>query len=244
MLLKKIFLLSLIIALRGYCFEKQEEVQYVDSLIDFKKVYSFMFDFKKDFGELNLTKQDLPISFLNSVFKNGYDGYPITIAIFKFPKDCEYRANHSFDKKGRLFRINVSTHDLSERGGRKLRVMELWASIVFEYYNIQNSDEFKSLYYSAIAGDISRRDWIQLNKAQEYNGWVKMQKFFKEKWSVWCEKQGMTLDDTERRSWLVNEKVNSFQKWKKVFPYDYWADYYDKYMIPYLQEKANMKDDH
>lgn len=151
-------------------------------------------------------------------------------------KPTQYIADHKFSSKGdedcyiRLRKIAPS--------GRPYSGEELWAALFYEFENLRNRKSFYSLYEKALKGLLSKEQWVTENTMLEYNAQRRTSVFYEKIWVPLMVRKKIKSNSS---LWGIPTKP-TYEEWIKQYDtsstgdYDYWADYYDSKVIPYLRQ--------
>lgn len=71
----------------------------------------------------------------------------------------------------------------------------LWSCLIFEFYNLGNSQRIYEVYQQAINGKILRKDWIHANTRLEYEAIEPTQRFYKYIWIPHLRKKGLKSNE-------------------------------------------------
>jgi len=122
--------------------------------------------------------------------------------------------------------------------GQTMSFDYLWASAVYELINIGYADEFKSLVAEACLGNMSKQEWVERGTKIEFKTTQKMKEFCQEIWLPWAKKNNfivktqdgfisfMKVPDSYSEM-IKDDKITKSENFK------YWADWYDKKILPY-----------
>jgi hypothetical protein len=129
---------------------------------------------------------------------------------------------------GLIFVGKVHGPQSGEREGRLLSFEELWLRAAYEMHNIQSQRESHELWNQAMAGTITREEYILGCARLEYGAWLRTRVFFIDIYYPWAKKRG--LKTTER--WWLNVP-DTFDKWiahyprESLYPWRYFGSGYD-----------------
>jgi len=175
-------------------------------------------------------------------FENKIKGYATIWGGTNVEKPMHYMADHrmpSFNEQPGA--IYIRPKILVWNGGmRDVTFDELWSSVFFELYNIRNAERFISVYDEAISGKVTRDQWIERNTRLEHSAFQSLSKFYFQTWEPWAKSKGLIPDPVP---WGVT--IPAYEEWIASYPdgednpYQFWQDYYDESLLPYLQERAN-----
>lgn len=132
------------------------------------------------------------------------------------------------DTPGLIFVCKVHGPQSREREGSLLTFEELWLRAAYEMHNIQSQREFHELWDQAVAGTITRDEYILGCARLEYGAWLRTRVFFIDTYYPWAKKRG--LKTTER--WWLNVP-DTFDKWivhyprESLYPWRYFGSAYD-----------------
>jgi hypothetical protein len=128
----------------------------------------------------------------------------------------------------------------SDISGKTLNGARLWATAIFELYNVQNSAAFDRINDDAWSGKVSKNEWIRRNTALEYSALRKKALFFRTIWQANARKRGMPSD----ADYWNQEMPKTYESWltqyksPQGYPYDTWGKYYTDQIEPFLRRKA------
>lgn len=151
------------------------------------------------------------------------------------PLDCMADNTPVNENRKGFIRIR-ERHEVGEKKGNQVLCEELWSSAVFELYNIANGNRVHSIYYAALAGKISKEEWVGNLTRLEFLAVGKTARFYCSIWRPWAVGKGMK---TEQLYWYVGEPdnylewINSYKD-KSGYPYSYYQQY-EKEIAPYVQ---------
>jgi hypothetical protein len=159
-------------------------------------------------------------------------------------KPIQYLGDHKIPVNGSNALVLIRKTFKDEKGHtRNATFNELWAACVFELINIQNAATFMDSYNRAIKGELSREAWINLNTQPEHKALLRLKAFCQETWIPWSEQKNHKYEIT---AWGL-DTPDDYDKWIQMYekspsnPYQYWGDYYDSMIVPYLKELRKWK---
>lgn len=200
-----------------------------------------MASFKNANGKLiKLSKDD-------TIWKNSARFFGTRISgqrIFWDPTEPDksngYAADHTIPRPGveGKIRLRPRTWLGSKKKWVKLSFGRGWSTATFEMLNIMNSSEFIRLYEKALAGEISRADYVEQNQRLEYIALAGLKEYFQKEFSPWATAHGYTTTRSERFSGFRVSLPDTYEAWIGLYPgggYSYFFDYFDKTVVPYLK---------
>ncbi len=129
----------------------------------------------------------------------------------------------------------AGTEGLSDESRRRA-LEKLWASVVFELFNVANGQEFLAIYREAFKGGVRKDAWIERNLRLEHKALRRRAKFYWEIWKPFASQNGVRSDAS---NWRVSTPED-YEDWIRRYtdasphPADYWGRYYDEKIVPYL----------
>lgn len=154
-------------------------------------------------------------------------------------KPSHYMADHTIPYQGKNGLIRVRERFEPRNGhARELTFEELWSSCIFELYNIQSADAFLDIYRRSLTGQISRDQWVRTNTQIEHNALLRLVTFYELEWKQWADENDFASDPAK---WRCDTPKN-YDEWINLYrtgssnPYLYWENYYDKQIVPYLEQ--------
>ncbi len=152
-----------------------------------------------------------------------------------------YESDHQGPFEGHKGYIRIQKyHDPGRASGQPLNCEELWALAVYELENIRNEKAFMTLYNMALQGQLTREQWIRENSRLEYDALRRTADRFWELWVPMARPRkisstpvvwGVGTPDTYEE-WIVNYRD------PHSYPWDVYARYYDRQVIPYLRSRG------
>ncbi|HEX4128796.1 MAG TPA: hypothetical protein VHZ24_02050 [Pirellulales bacterium] len=101
----------------------------------------------------------------------------------------------------------------------------LWAGLVFEFYNLENSSEFLRLHVAAILGTVTTEQYVEGMLRAEFQAVDKLKAFYVTEFLPWARDEKVL---TEPATWYMN--------WWGTL--DHWRDYFsDKERYPWTYGK-------
>ncbi|HEY0075720.1 MAG TPA: hypothetical protein VGB77_16590 [Abditibacteriaceae bacterium] len=82
-----------------------------------------------------------------------------------------------------------------EKKGQKIKSEELWSCAVFELFNISNWDGFKAVDEEAIAGKLSKAEYIERSTRLEFFTAINTHGFYLKLWQPWAKQSGATSQE-------------------------------------------------
>jgi len=158
------------------------------------------------------------------------------------PEPMEIWANHTVPGEGGMrgsIRIRSKLKDASGVV-RDATSEELWSSVVFELFNIQNAEDFIRISVETANAKVTREDWIRRNTALEHKAVLRLAGFYRQIWEPWAKANGLV---SHPFLWHVDTPAD-FDEWISSYPKEvmnprmYWANYWDSFVVPYLQSRT------
>jgi hypothetical protein len=154
------------------------------------------------------------------------------------PERQGYRAESLGPYKGRSGFIRIrSNSDSADDRGRLLGCEELWACCVYEIENIRNHKAFMALFHRALAGKLSREEWIRGCSRLEYNALRRASKDFTTLWLPLARTRQVTITD----SFWGADIPPTYEEWisqyrdPDSYPWEVFGAYYDRKIVPYVK---------
>lgn len=113
----------------------------------------------------------------------------------------------------------------------------LWASLIFEFYNLSERDGFYQIYLDAINGQIDKEQYIERMTKIEHLSLGRALRFYQKIWLPAMKKRGYSTDAS---LWFLTYKPE-YKDWisqfkdKNMYPYDNYGVYFDTKIVPYLK---------
>jgi hypothetical protein len=153
----------------------------------------------------------------------------------------DYGADHFDPWQGQRGYIRLrKVHAYGEEKGQPASCETLWAGVVFEIENMRNHRAFEALYYRALAGQLSREEFILENTKLEYSALRRSAKDYMRLWRPLARSRH--LSDTPYL-WGV-DAPHTYEEWislyrdPKSYPWDSFGRYYDQQVVPYLKGRG------
>jgi hypothetical protein len=203
-----------------------------------------MSEVKSDNGKIRkLTEKDEIWAWAAQAFGQKINGEPVEWDNSDLDKPPQYQSDHTIPNAGQkgLIRVRETFKDWLGQT-RQATFDELWSACVFELLNIQNAEGFMDNYHKAVAGQLTKEEWVYLNTKLEYDALVKLKEFYKTVWIPWSEKNGHR---DQEYAWERNTP-DSYEEWINVYKqsksntYQFWQDYFDEKMVPYLKKTGKL----
>jgi hypothetical protein len=147
--------------------------------------------------------------------------------------DKEADAHHHVPFDGAVGAIYVrpthGPHSNKPQGSAKT-FDELWAEAAYELHNIQSHRGFGDLHERAIAGKVTRREYILASARLEYDALLRTRAFYVEVYYPWAKKHEI---DTDPENWRLT-LPSRFEDWlaqyppEWVYPWQVYGGYYDE----------------
>lgn len=142
----------------------------------------------------------------------------------EYPADC-YIPYH---EPSAHIRVAATNRKGNERSGDKL-----WSECVFELQNIRNSAKFHATYDGALAGKVSKTEYMISLARLEFDAVNHTALFYRTKWMPHCKERHML---PRAKYWFI-DAPNNFEAWiaqykdKSSYPFFY-AKEYDDGIVP------------
>ncbi len=194
-----------------------------------------MSQFAADNSTKKLTRDDSPWQWAAKAYGTRISGSRVEWDNRASTNSQEYQSEHVVPEKDApgYIRIRETTAEGSQV--RKASFDEMWACCIFELFNIQGAEGFQKNYQDAIQGRVSRKDWIRRNTELEYAALVQLKTFFEQVWVPWSRKSHHPY---ETLCWTRNTPA-TYPEWIALYQdtslYQAWGEYYDRSIVPYLQ---------
>lgn len=149
-------------------------------------------------------------------------------------KPIQYIADHCFPSSAEPD-CYIRLRKFDERG-RQIPGEELWAALCYEFENLRNNKAFYDLYSLALTGRFTKKEWIRKNTELEYIAVKRSAWFYKRSWLPYMRKKGLKSNPV---NWSLPVPA-TYEEWIREYDtsnngiYDYWADYYDEKIVPWL----------
>ncbi len=185
-----------------------------------------------------MSPDDLVWKWVANAYNKRVIGYRIEWDGGKVNKPITFLAEHAIPYQGSKVLIRVRQRFQDAQGKLCDAVFEeLWYVCIFELFNSQNDGEFINIYNRAIKGNVTKKEWFQLNTSLEHQAAIQTKHFFYDVWKPWAIKNGFHYQE---RYWRVNTP-DDYQEWinlhQKNSPYIvWWRNYYDKQIVPYVKK--------
>ncbi|MEM8946387.1 MAG: hypothetical protein AAGD11_14540 [Planctomycetota bacterium] len=120
-------------------------------------------------------------------------------------------------------------------GGTEMTGIDKWAALVYELYNVENTNEFSDLRDQAISGEIAGEDYAM--------GCVKLEFLAMEKTYAFFHKHPMPAPDTSMHRWyeLMLAELGTFEQYVEDSSefsgpgnYKHFKDYFDEHISPWV----------
>lgn len=116
-----------------------------------------------------------------------------------------------------------------EKKGQKIESERLWRSAVFELFNISNWDGFKAAYEEAIAGKLSKAEYIDRNTRLEFFTAINTHGFYLSVWQPWARQSGATSQEYLWHGYTPNTHEESMKQRPENSEYiSFYSEEYDK----------------
>ena len=121
--------------------------------------------------------------------------------------------------------------------GQEMPFEQLWECAVYELYNAYTSDTLKKSFELALAGNISKQQWVDGNMRHEFETMQKTRQFYQNVWYPEARRKGLEASD---QHWYQN-LPNSYEEWLNQSGsdfnglYDYYSKDYDETIAPYVK---------
>jgi hypothetical protein len=154
------------------------------------------------------------------------------------PEDAGYRSENLGPYQGRRGFIRIrNISDWGNDKGQPLSCEELWSCAVFEIENIRNHKAFMVLFDQALAGKLTREEWIRECSRLEYNALLRTRRDFAKLWLPLARTRHITIT----RSFWGADVPSTYQEWiswyrdPNSYPWDNFGTYYDRKIVPYVK---------
>jgi hypothetical protein len=155
------------------------------------------------------------------------------------PVDQGYRSENLGPYQGRSGFIRIrKISDSGEDRGRPLSCEELWSCAVFEIENIRNHKAFMALFCQALAGKVSREEWVRECSRLEYSALQRTKKDFAKLWLPLVGTRSITVT----KSFWGADIPETYEAWISLYrdpndyPWDVFGAYYDNQIVPYVKK--------
>ncbi len=129
-------------------------------------------------------------------------------------------------------------------GGTEETSLEKWAGVVYEFFNLEHSEQFEKLRDQALAGKISSEDFALQCVKVEFSALKKTEEFFRE--------NPLPSSIQGRHEWYdwVLHGVGSFEDYAEKFKYhagpgnyDYFKNEFDEQIAPWIGKMPKQSQD-
>lgn len=122
-------------------------------------------------------------------------------------------------------------------GGTETTSIDKWAAVVFEMYNLENSEEFKAISRLAIEDELDGDAFAEACVELEFAALIKTQEFFRA--------NPLPMSNHGRDVWYnwVTSNIGTFEDYQETFGapgtnglnnnFAYFKEYYDTTIVPY-----------
>ena len=115
-------------------------------------------------------------------------------------------ANSQIPRRGQSGFISISArYETGSRKGHPLGCENAWAAAVFELFNIAGTPAFNANDDGALAGKISKQEWVTNITKAEFRTMQRTSEFYRNVWKPWAESKGLT---TEPSYWYIDQANN------------------------------------
>jgi len=156
----------------------------------------------------------------------------------KLPEGKGYRAENLGPYQGHPGFIRIRKHsDSGTDQGQPLSCEELWSCAVYEIENIRNHKAFMVLFHQALAGKLTREEWIRGCTRLEYNAMLRTRKDFTRLWLPMARNRPITIN----KSFWGGDVPNSYDEWiswyrnPDSYPWDIFGAEFDRQIVPYVK---------
>ncbi|MDC0936874.1 hypothetical protein OAS39_11360 [Pirellulales bacterium] len=130
-------------------------------------------------------------------------------------------------------------------GGTETTAIDKWASVVYEMFNLENSDQFEVVYESAIAGSLDGDAYAQKCVELEFVALEKTRDFF--------NSNPLPKSNHGRDPWYnwVTSDLGTYTEYKDAFDvpwtnsfnsnFAYFKEYYETTIVPYAEAMRQAK---
>ncbi len=150
-------------------------------------------------------------------------------------KPSIYKADHCYPSKNEKAYIRIRSNN---GNGNFYDEHSLWESCIFELHNIRSYKGFDKVFHDACNGKVTKEEWLKRNTEIEYKANVRVKDFFYKNWAPFLESKGI---DYRKHTWDVEWTPDNYPDWIAAYndpngyPWDYWGNYYDTQIVPYLK---------
>jgi len=93
------------------------------------------------------------------------------------------------------------------KNSEKKSFSELWACAIFEIFNARNNKRFQELRREAVAGKLSRDEYVRGFLAAERSTAILQHDFFEQFWKPYCRLNGILACDLDESRWWHREPM-------------------------------------
>ncbi|NNE92644.1 MAG: hypothetical protein HKN23_13440, partial [Verrucomicrobiales bacterium] len=125
--------------------------------------------------------------------------------------------------------------------GQNQTLGKMWSSAVYELMNLTNAGGFLRHCDDAKQGKLTRTEYAEGNQRLEYNACVALKNFYHSTFKPWAETNGYEPARGELGEGFYLWIPESYEAWIASYTdgsYDYFYDYFDKTIVPYLEKKG------
>ncbi len=161
-----------------------------------------------------------------------------------YPSGGAEAQHQSVSHPGMPDQARILVHGDNQTGslkGQPKTAHNLWADLVFELFNIRQSDVFNSAYQHALAGQLSYAGWIRALTEAEHQALVETADFYRTHWRVWMRDRQVNPISIR---WLALQDVpTAYLEWimrysdPNGYPYSAYGQFYRDEITPYLIQR-------
>ena len=152
----------------------------------------------------------------------------------------DYDADHQYPTDTQQGYIRIRR--LSGAGamrGKERNGEDMWQNAIFELNNIRSAKQFDRLFEDALAGKLSKEQWIKGNTQLEYTAYRNSVRIYRILWLPLMRSKGIASNPD---LWWP-DLPDTYEAWialytdKSSYPWDSWGKSYDDDIVPYLKSK-------
>lgn len=152
--------------------------------------------------------------------------------------EAQHRSADAADPDDQARILVHPDNQTGSRIGSPKNAHNLWADLIFELFNIRHSQTFNRTYRQALAGQLSRDDWIRALTEAEHQALIETARFYRTHWRVWMRDRRINPISVR---WLAIQDVpQAYLEWivrytdPKGYPFADYGQYYRDEIAPYL----------
>lgn len=172
---------------------------------------------------------------------HGFAGRHCGFRVYWDPEPPTYDAPASHRQVHGKGYVRIRNRDVHDRSGRERwqAFDTMWSGVVFELYNLANTEGFKWTHWEALAGRLDREEYAERAARLEYDAVTYSARFYEYAWRPWAVERGHSPD---AHVWHYPAPT-SYEKWFRQFtdpsgyPWDPYSEYFDAKVVPHLERR-------